>query len=394
MIPRCPDVVVVGAGVIGLSTAYYLAKAGASVVVLDSRDVAAGTSGACDGSVMLQSKDPGPVLEIAKASAALFPELIEELDPDIEYDRIGSLMLFESEDDIAALEPLARAQRESGLDIQLLSTSEAREIQPGIADSVVLARYLPTDAVVDQLGLCFALSRAARSMGAEVRLGVTATGIATDHDSVAGVHTDRGTVAAATVVIALGVWTPELAETVGVNIDILPRKGHILVTERMPRLLRTVVLSPSYVRRKHDAQATSTSAGGAESVSFALHQSRGGTCFIGSSREFAGFDDSTSHEVIRAIAIEAIRVLPDIAGALVIRSYAGLRPYTADRKPVIGGVPGWRGLFVAAGHEGDGIALGPITGKAISELALRGECSLDLSPFAPSRFGDSHAAAS
>jgi sarcosine oxidase subunit beta len=132
---------------------------------------------------------------------------------------------------------------------------------------------------------------------------------------------------------------------------------------------------------------------GEDSVSFSLHQSRTGTCFVGSSREFVGFDDGTSPEVIRAMARTAVRHFPGVANVRVERSFAGLRPATPDGRPIIGEAASCRGLYVAAGHEGDGIALGPITGRIVAELILGVVPAWDLTSLSPDRFDKSHAPA-
>jgi len=389
---RTADVIVVGAGIVGLSTAYQLARDGARVTVLERRDVAAGTSGACDGNIMVQSKRPGLVLELAKASAAMYPELLDEIGGDIEYERKGSLMVFENEDDLEVLTPVIAGQRAAGLDVQLLSPAEAAEIQPGIAEHVIHATYLATDASIDQLALCFTLARAGRARGVEIDLGANVSDPIVERGAIAGVRTDRGDVLASAVVLAAGVWTPTIAASLGLKLEIVPRKGHILVTEKWPALVRTALLSPSYVRHKHEVNA-STTLSGKESVSFSLHQSRTGTCFIGSSREFAGFDDSTSGEVVDAMAQAAVRMFPGVANVRILRSFAGLRPYTPDGKPIVGAVSSYPGLYVAAGHEGDGIALGPITGRIVADLVSERRLAWDLSSLSPDRFVERHAAA-
>jgi sarcosine oxidase subunit beta len=361
--------------------------------LLESRDVAAGTSGACDGNIMVQSKRPGLVLELAKASAALFPALLDEVGEDVEYQRRGSLMVFEHESDLEVLQPIIAGQRAAGLDVRLLSPAEAAEIQPGLADHVIHATYLESDASVDQLGLCFALARAARARGVTIELGTTVNGLIADRGAIGGVRTDRGEVLAPLVVLAVGVWTPEIAASAGLKLDIVPRKGHILVTEKWPPMVRTALLSPSYVRHKHEANASTAPLTGVDSVSFSLHQSRTGTCFIGSSREFVGFDDGTSPEIVRAMGRAAVRMFPGVADVRVERSFAGLRPYTPDGKPIIGETASCRGLYVAAGHEGDGIALGPITGQIVSELIVDRATAWDLASLSPDRFTKSHVAA-
>lgn len=390
---RTVDVVVVGAGIVGLSTAYHLARGGARVTLVERRDVAAGTSGSCDGNIMVQSKRPGLVLELAKASAAMFPELLDDVGGRVEYEHKGSLMVFENAEDLEVLTPIIAGQRAAGLDVRLLSPAEAAEIQPGLADHVIHATYLGTDATVDQLGLCFALARAVRARGVEIELGANVAEILVEGSRIQGVRTDRGEISAPHVVLAAGVWTPMIAGTLGVQLQIVPRKGHILVSEKWPPMVRTALLSPSYVRHKHETNASTATLSGKDSVSFSLHQSRVGTCFIGSSREFVGFDDSTSAEIVAAMAQAAVRMFPGAANVRIVRSFAGLRPYTPDGKPVVGEVSAHPGLYIAAGHEGDGIALGPVTGKIVADLILEHRCAWDIGALSPDRFVERHAAA-
>jgi sarcosine oxidase subunit beta len=387
------DVIIVGAGIVGVSTAYYLAKKGVRVTVLEARDVAAGTSGACDGNIMLQSKRPGPVLEMAKAGTALYPRLVDELDVDVEYERSGSMVLFEDEIELSFMKPLIESQRAAGLDVRLLQRREALEIQPGLAGHVVGASFLADDASVNQLALCFALARAAQRMGSTFQFGSTVTDVIAKAGTVSGVRTDRGDVTAPKVLLAAGVWSPEIARTVGLDLPIVPRKGHILVGEKCEPLMRTHLISSSYARHKHHAAgATATPLTGRESVSFTLGQTRSGTLFIGSSREFVGFDDGTDPEIVRAIARTAVGVFPPLANVHVIRSFAGLRPYTPDGRPILGEASACTGLYIAAGHEGDGIALGPITGSLMADLIADGACGWDLTAFSPQRFGAAGAA--
>lgn len=386
--PNSSDVVVVGAGIVGLSAAYYLAKKGVSVTVLEARDIAAGASGACDGNIMVQSKRPGLVLEFGKAAAELYPRLIDELGVDVEYQRHGSLVIFEDDADLLLMKPIMGGQRDAGLDVQFLSRQEALEIQPGLGPSVVAASFVADDANVNQLALCFALAEAAHGRGVQFRFGATVSGVIARQGRVCGVRADNEDIHTSTVLLAAGVWSPEIARTVGVDLPITPRKGHILVTEKRRPLARTSLLSPSYIRHKHQATTVASRPTTSEdNVSFSLDQTLSGTLLIGSSREFLGFDDATSPEIIRKIARTAVRLFPPLADLHVIRSFAGLRPSTPDGRPILGQASSCQGLFIAAGHEGDGIALGPITGKVMADLISDGACDWDLSGFSPERFG-------
>ncbi|MCL2780223.1 MAG: FAD-dependent oxidoreductase [Actinomycetia bacterium] len=384
------DVVVVGAGIVGLSAAYYLAKAGASVTVVDRFDVAAGTSGACDGNVMLQSKEPGPMLDIGLEASARYPGLIEELGEDVEYERHGSLILMESEDQVERMRPGIEATRAAGVEIRLLDHQAVADLQPEVAEHIVAGAYCPSDVTLNPLLMCFALARAAKRLGVKYRFGDPVREVVVTDGAAAGVRVGGDLLAAPNVVLAGGVWTPELLAPLGRTVPIKPRKGHIVVTEVCRPFVNTAMVSPSYLFDKHAHGGQRPAAGGGGvSVSFSLDQTVSGTMFIGSSREMGSDDVATASAVLRRIAVNAARIVPCLADVRVIRSFAGLRPVTPDGRPLIGAI-GPRGLHIAAGHEGDGIALGPITGELVTELVLDGKASRDLTPFDPERFERAH----
>lgn len=121
-------------------------------------------------------------------------------------------------------------------------------------------------------------------------------------------------------------------------------------------------------------------------IGLAIGQTHSGTLLIGGSREFAGYDLRTSADITRAIGKTAMRAFPALENIRIIRTFSGLRPYTPDGMPILGPVAGMEGIYVAAGHEGDGIALAPITGKIIANVACGIEPGIDLSPFSMKRF--------
>lgn len=159
----------------------------------------------------------------------------------------------------------------------------------------------------------------------------------------------------------------------------LPRKGFILVTEPLPRVIRHKVYSADYVANVASGEA------GLES-SVVVEGTRAGTVLIGASRERVGFDRSMSLPVLRRLAAQAIAVFPFLAEVALLRSYLGFRPYCPDRLPVIGADPRAPGLLHATGHEGAGIGLSAATGHLIAQVVAGTEPDLDLTPFRPDRF--------
>ena len=172
-----------------------------------------------------------------------------------------------------------------------------------------------------------------------------------------------------------------MAKLVGIETPIRPRKGHILVTARAPGLIRHPLLEGGYA-------ATVQSDSEDLEVAFVAEMTASGTLLLGSSRQFVGHDRTVSLPVVRALADRAARFLPALGrnGVKVIRSYAGLRPWSPDHRPLIGPVEAVPGFYLAAGHEGAGIGLAPVTGRLMADWIMRAE----LPPFAgevrPDRF--------
>jgi glycine/D-amino acid oxidase-like deaminating enzyme len=159
---------------------------------------------------------------------------------------------------------------------------------------------------------------------------------------------------------------------------VLPRRGFILVTEPLPRMVRHKVYSADYV--------AGVAAGGAGlETSVVVEGTKGGTVLVGASRERVGFDPTVSHDVVRTLAAQAVRLFPVLAGVSLMRGYRGFRPYCPDHLPVIGSDPRVPGLFHACGHEGAGIGLAPATGALIADLLAGRTPPVDPAPFAPDR---------
>ena len=368
------DVVVVGGGLIGTSIAYRLAQRCLRVVLLDRGGIAAGTSGACDQAILLQSKKPGRHLELAKASARLFKTLEAELGERIEYERHGGMIVIETEEQLRVMSGFVQKQKEAGLPVNLIAASEAHRRQPGLAPHIVGATWCDEDAQVNPLLLTFAFARAAKRSGADLRLGVTVTSLLTNGPRVIGVDTDQGPIMASWVVLATGPQTSQLAGAIGCDLPIRPRRGQLIITEPLAPFICGDLNCARYIASKLDPTlaANSTDPGVKLGVGLSLGQTASGNLLIGGSREFVGFDRSTTLEAVRAILQHALRIMPALAGVRAIRTMAGLRPFTPDSLPIIGLDHEHPGLVIAAGHEGDGIALSPITGVMVADLLTDG----------------------
>jgi len=367
------DVIIIGGGVIGTAAAYYLSKRNIKTILVEKNDLASGTSGACDGCIFMQSKKPGRHLELALQSAKLYETLPDELECDIGYKQSGGMILIESEEQIAAMRQFTQQQQNAGLGVELLGIEDALKIERHLSPKLVGATYSLMDAQVDPLSLTFAFATAAKRLGAQILTGTEVTSIAVKNGKVEGVQTNSGKIAAKIVINAAGVYAPFIGKMVGVEIPIIPRRGQILVTEPLPPLINCIMLCACYIAAKFkiegqegkvDSHLTDDSRLG---VGMVLEQHHASNILIGSTREFVGYDRRVTIEGMRAVARHAKNILPILSTVHIIRSFAGLRPYTSDGLPFLGYISGPEGFLVAAGHEGDGIALAPITGKLMAD---------------------------
>ena len=381
MLPKGTDVVIIGGGVIGASIAYHLSRKKAAVAILEKSDIASGTSSACGGHIFLQSKKPGPHLNLALESKKRFEPLLQELGFDTEYRAHGGMVVIEKEEELESMRRFAEDQKRIGLDVSFLDKTDARQMAPFLSEHILGATYSPMDAQINPIYLTLAFIRAAKRCGAKVFTHSEAMDIHWMKHRAWSVKTARGSIQATAVVNAAGVHAPKIGKMIRVEIPITPRRGQILVTESAPSMLKHCLLSAKYIQAKHDPEAAKRSGTG-----ISVEQTGNGNFLLGSTREFAGFDRSTTWEAVKGIAQGTARLVPALRQLHVIRTFAGLRPYTPDGLPILGQAEGREGFFVAAGHEGDGIALAPITGEVMASLILDGRSSVDLGSFRPGRF--------
>ena len=374
------DVVVIGGGIVGAACAYFLAQAGTHVRVVERDFAASGTSRACDGLILFSDKASPAELALARASAGLWAELAETLEAGFEYARTGTLVLYETEEGMAAGRRRTAELQPVGVRAEIVDTIGLRGMEPDLAPDLAGAVYYPDEAQVDARAATLAMLDAAQRFGATLQAETEIIGVRLDAGGrVAGVTTRQGDIPAGAVVCAAGVWSNEIARTAGIELPVRPRKGHILVTARMPDLIAHPMLEGSYAASVQSA---------AEDVQVALvaEMTSGGTVLLGSSREFVGYDRMVSPAVVQTIAARAVRFLPRLAQASIIRSYAGLRPWSPDHLPLVGAVDKVPGLYLATGHEGAGIGLAPVTGQIIADWVVGGRAPALAEAVRPNRF--------
>ncbi|MCD7436677.1 FAD-binding oxidoreductase [Streptomyces lincolnensis] len=373
------DVVVVGAGMVGAACALYAARAGLDVVLVDRGPVAGGTTGAGEGNLLVSDKEPGPELDLALLSGRLWTELAEEFGRAIEYEAKGGVVVASSPGGLIALERFADGQRAAGVVAEPVAGDDLYSLEPHLAHGLPGGVHYPQDS---QVMPALAAAHLVRASGARLLTGRTVTDVPKAPDgSVLGVRTDCGDIHAPAVVNAAGTWGGELAALAGAHLPVLPRRGFVLVTEPLPRMVRHKVYAADYV-----ADVASDSA--ALQTSPVVEGTAAGPVLIGASRERVGFDRTFSLPAVRALAAGATRLFPFLADAHAMRSYLGFRPYMPDHLPAVGPDARVPGLYHACGHEGAGIGLATGTGHLIAQTLTAKTPDLDLTPFRPDRFPD------
>jgi glycine/D-amino acid oxidase-like deaminating enzyme len=244
------------------------------------------------------------------------------------------------------------------------------------------------DANVNPYRLVQGYAKGAHEYGSQIMTGTRARGIGISNGRIQNVETNRGTIETPVVVNAAGAYAAEVGRLVGLEIPVVPRRGQIIVTERTdtPKI-KSALLSANYFAAKFNPDLAQ------KNTDFTnIEQMENGTILLGCSLEFAGFDRTTTRETLRGIAERASKIVPGLRNTQIIRSYAGLRPYSPDGLPIMGPVKSMPGFFVATGHSGDGICLSAITGMLLAQQIVHGQSEISLNEFSLDRFQQSKTA--
>jgi len=364
------DVVIVGGGIAGMTTAYYLAKSGVSSVVVERDAIGSHASGFAYGGLSPLSGFgiPGPLAEIAQDGMRLHGDLsqslLEETGIDVDFRLRVSLALAFTEADVRRLQAaLTWQQKQPGYAVRWLDVAEARRVEPRISDETLGATLIEGGGAVEPYRLVLALTRAAEALGATVRHG-RVTGLRSESGRVTGVVLEREVLSCATAVLALGPWSAEASGWIGVPIHVRPLKGQIL---RLQAAGPPVECSVGW---RHNYATTKTD----------------GLLWAGTTEEEVGFDEESTLAARDEIGAALVTMLPAMADAQVAQQTACLRPVASDGLLVLGRVPGLDHVYVATGGARKGILYGPAMGHAIADLVLRRGTRTALDAFAPGRF--------
>lgn len=361
-----PDVLVIGGGVIGLTTAYYLARDGASVTVLDRS--APGSEASWAGAGIIPPGNPdraATAYDLLRAvSSRAFPGLSAELEDrtgiDNGYRVCGGIEVVER-----PAPQVTAAWRVEGIEFVPLSSSDLRGFEPNVRTTAPEVYYLPAMAQVRNPWHLRALVAACRQQGVTIEANVPVVRLRTDDTRITGAVTEAGDEPTADCyLIASGAWSDRLLGPLGLRTKVHPVRGQVVLFHPpAPLLHRVLCAEKRYLVPRED-----------------------GRILIGSTEEpEAGFEKRTTEPGIAGLIEFATRIVPDLTGVRPEKVWAGLRPGSPDGMPFLGQVPGWKNAFVAAGHHRAGIQLSPATGRLMADLVLGRSPALPIDAFRPDR---------
>ena len=371
--PRA-DAIVVGAGIVGAACAVALANDGWRVSILDAEFPSAGTTSVGMGHIVAMDDSPEQ-LALTAYSSRLWDAFAPHLDERAERETCGTLWVAEDDAQLAAVDAKRTVYQSAGLVAELLDERSLVEAEPQLRRGLAGALHVPGDSVVYPPGATLCLLDLARAHGATVHERTRVREI--------GAHSvvcEKSTLRAEIVVNAAGPSASMLAP----GLPIVPRKGHLAITDRYPGFCRHQLVELGYLTSAHVMTS--------ESVAFNLQPRQTGQVLIGSSRELVGWDATLNHDMLRRMLARAVAFVPALRDLSIIRCWTGFRPATPDKLPLIGRWPPIDGLYIAAGHEGLGITQSLGTAQLLADEIAARPSAIDRTPFAPSRVLESTAA--
>jgi glycine/D-amino acid oxidase-like deaminating enzyme len=356
---KSSNVIVVGGGIVGASSAYFLQRAGVCVTLVESQHLAFGASGRNAGFIWLSLRPAGVQLELARAGLALYPGIVDDIGNSFEFRQHGGMIYCFNDGQLQVLNELATVRRGDGLRMEVVDSRRARELCPILPESVVGATYCHDDAQVYTAKFVCALGDTIRRRGGRVLEKTAVTGIRRFAGSVIGVDTSAGPIDADTVVVAMGSWSAPLLAGLDINLPVRPMRLQATATTPIKERFKPVLYGPLALKQ------------------YSLIRN------LPSYRDDLFRSPTEASSTLEGIGITAkvfSEHIPALRDVEVDRSWACMLPSTPDSIPYIGRHPSCKGLIIAAGHV-FGNAAGPITGKMVADLVTGGLSEMDMSAF-------------
>ena len=426
VLPGEVQVVIVGGGIMGLATAWHLARRGRQVVLLDKGALGGEQSGRAWGFVRQQDREP-PELPLMVAANRMWPGLAAELGTDLEWRQEGLVALASTEEALAHYEARVKIEREHGVNSRLLNGAQARALLPGISIPLLGGLHTPTDGHAHAMRATLAFAAAAQRAGARLYAHTAVDRLVTSAGRITGVATTRGEIKAEVVICATGAHSARLLAGVGVSLPLRNTRSTVALTPPLPPITGLAVRGPrvSFRQAPNGQVLLGRSGSSAADYDITLEAFQHLGYFLPNfwkNRELlnlrmgkplladlwralpvtpAGLrarahpfahtvdlEPPPNQRTVAALRRDFMACYPHLGDVAIERHWAGVIDTTPDIMPVIGPAPEREGLLIAAGFSGHGFALGPIVGKLLAEWVITGKPSLDLHAFRLTRFAE------
>jgi glycine/D-amino acid oxidase-like deaminating enzyme len=363
------DMVIVGAGIVGAACAMQCARRGFKVLILDRGPIGGGTTAAGMGHIVVMD-DSEAQFALTSYSRRLWHEIAPQLPAQAEYDRCGTMWVAADDEEMAEAQRKVAYCVEHGVRAETLAVDDLREAEPNLRSGLFGGLYVPDDAVVYPPSTALFFIEEARSNGAEVKTGVGVQQLLQE----GGVRLEDGTqISAGLVVNAAGCWSPALVP----GLPVRKRKGHLVVTDRYPGFARHQIVELGYLKSAHSVSS--------DSIAFNVQPRKTGQMLIGSSRQYDSDDTAIDASILTRMLHRAMDYMPGLARRSAIRTWAGFRPATPDKLPLIGPHPEHPRIWLATGHEGLGITTSLGTANLLADLISQCPTAIPAEPYAPAR---------
>ena len=392
--PKESDVLVIGAGICGVTTAFHLAQHGHRVTVLERGNIASEASGVNAGGLGGLGWGNNPDLQsyLTAGSFEIFKSLQLDMGYDIEFIAPGGLQGIHNEEQWDWVRDRVLNYQTQGYHAELLTSREARAIEPEASESIPGFMYLSKRGKANPTKTTVAFGEAASALGTDLRIGHNVEDMNQQTDGSWQVQTNQGIFSAKTIVLAVGAWSKPVGDILGIDIPVAPVKGQMWATAPMPPSIYHLSGSmesaydwdcqtpdanfPPDITHRGNTRITRHLYGG---------QSRNGEIIFGGDRQLVGYDYTPNANGIEVNRDQASEIIPMVGKLPITRTWAGIMPFSMDGKPIIGKIPLFDNLFIVTGLASSGFGRGPMSGKLLADYIHTGHPAPVLAEADPAR---------
>jgi len=362
-----PDVVIVGAGIVGAACAWECVQRGLRVTILEREIIGGGATAAGMGHIVVMD-DSQPQFALTRFSQELWQKLRPELPADVEYEQCGTIWVAADDEEMAEAQRKQAFYSARGVPAEILDAHQLENCEPHLRKGLAGGLLVPEDGVLYPPCAARFLIERAQAQGAKLLSARTVTAIGRGR-----VSTNREQLSCGLVVNAAGAWAPELTP----GLEIKKRKGHLLITDRYPGFVRHQLVELGYLKKAHSVSE--------DSVAFNAQPRKTGQVLIGSSRQFGAERTQVDSRVLARMLQRAQEYMPQLAEMSSLRAWTGFRAATPDNLPLIGPWPADETVLLCTGHEGLGITTSLASGRLIADQITGCPPPIAPAPYLPSR---------